>query len=98
MTYHLAEEGCEVDVAIIEPDVITISCVNSGIEFGTPRSKIVHSYHCTDSLVTGALMVIEDDGYGNKNYYGGAEAKQILVDDEVWTELPTYFRNKLMLA
>ena len=98
MTYHLAEEGCEIDVASIEPDVITISCVNSGIEFDAPRSNRSHRYHCTNSLVTGAMMVIEDDGYGNKHYYGGAKAKQLLVDDEVWLELPTYFRNALKFA
>jgi hypothetical protein len=98
MTWHSAYEGCEVDVISIEPDVITISCVNSGIDYDGPRSKNPHRYHCTDSLVTGALMVIENDGFGNIRHLNGAKAKKLLVDDKVWMELPTYFRNKLKFA
>lgn len=98
MTWHIPEDGCEVSVKGDADDVITIACVNTQIVDEAPYLSRPHRYECARSLVNGALMVIENDGFGNIRYLNGAEAKQLLVDDEVWTELPTFFRNTLVFA
>jgi len=92
MTWHRPDEGCNVTVRGDADEVITITCVNTeGVMSPKP-----HRYHVALSANANALMVMEADGYGGIHYFSDAEAKRVLVEDEVWYELPAFFRNRIV--